>query len=284
MKVGIQLYSVRNHMAKDPISTIRDVANAGYRHIEVANHNAGNDAGVGFGITAKEVRSLLNEVGAEIFSAHIFPLDPERMAPVLEFHQEIGTKFLVQPMDFYRDREEALIKADILNKVGERCKDYGMQLLYHNHYHEFQHFGDDTIYELLINNTDPELVKIELDTYWTLRAGRNPIEELKKYGKRVCLVHQKDFTKGFEDKLNLLASVEANNDYVDMDRFNLEVRPETFTEIGTGIMDIQYIIDTANEFCGSEYIVLEQDFSQYDEIESIKISMDSFRKFKGVEW
>lgn len=284
MKVGIQLYSVRNNMEKDPISTIRKVVEAGYRHIEVANHNAQVDPGVGFGISAKEMKALLEELDAEIFSAHIFPLNHEEMTSILEYHQEIRTKYFVQPMDFYRDRDETLRKADILNKVGQRCKDYGMQLLYHNHFHEFQHFGDETVFEILMKNTDPELVKIELDTYWVLRSGNNPIDVLKEYGKRVKLVHQKDFTKGHEDKLDLLASVEANNDYVDMDRFNLEVTPEAFTEIGTGIMDIQSIIDVAKEVCGSEYIVLEQDYSQHDEIESIKISMESFKKFTGVKW
>lgn len=284
MKVGIQLYSVRNHMAKDPVDTIRKVAEAGYRYIEVANHSADTDAGVGFGITAAETKKLLAETNAQVFSAHIFPLNPDDMTKILEFHQAIGTKYIVQPMDFYRNRDEVMHKADTLNKVGERCKAYGMQLLYHNHFHEFQHFGDDTIYELLMNHTDPELVKIELDTYWTLRGQQNPVELLKKYGKRVRLVHQKDFTKGFEGQLDLLKSVEAKGDYVDMERFNLEIDTKTFTEIGTGIIDVQAIIDTANEVCGSEYIVLEQDFSQHDELESIKISMDSFRKFNGVEW
>ena len=69
-----------------------------------------------------------------------------------------------------------------------------------------------------------------------------------------------------------------------MDRFNRDIKEETFTEIGTGIMDIQTIIDTANDCCESEAIVLEQDYSQYDELESIRISMDSFKRFKGVEW
>ena len=284
MKVGIQLYSVRNHMAEDPIATLRQVAQAGYKYIEVANHNATEDAGVGFGVSAAEIKKLLDETGASIFSAHIFPLDPENMTPILEYHQEIGTKYFVQPMDFYKDADEALRKAEILNKVGERCKEYGMQLLYHNHFHEFQHFGDKTVYDILMENTDPELVKVELDTYWTMRAGLDPVAKLKELGSRVCLVHQKDFAKGYEDQVNLLKSVEEDNDYVDMDRFNRDVKEETFSEIGTGIMDIQSIIDTANEVCGSEYIVLEQDFSQHDEIESIKISMDSFHKFKGVEW
>ena len=72
MKVGIQLYSVRNNMEKDPISTIQEVAKAGYRHLEVANYNADADPGIGFGITAKEVRALLDYLGTDIFSAHIF--------------------------------------------------------------------------------------------------------------------------------------------------------------------------------------------------------------------
>lgn len=284
MKVGIQLYSVRNHMAENPVDTIRKVANEGYRYIEVANHNADKDAGIGFGISAEETKALLKETGAQIFSAHIFPLNPEEMTPILEFHKEIGTKYFVQPMDFYKDRDETLRKAEMLNKVGERCKEYGMQLLYHNHFHEFQHFGPETVFELLMNHTDPELVKIELDTYWTTRGQQDPVELLKKYGKRVCLVHQKDFTKGYEAERDLLASVEAAGDYVDMDRFNRDVKPETFTEIGTGIMDIQSIIDAANTYCGSEAIVLEQDYSQHDELESIRISMESFKRFKGVEW
>ena len=107
---------------------------------------------------------------------------------------------------------------------------------------------------------------------------------MKKYGKRVRLLHQKDFTRGFEAQRDLLAAVEANNEYVDMERFGKAVDPLTFTEIGTGIMDIQSIIDTANEVCDCEYIILEQDFSRNDELESIKISMEQFRKYSGVEW
>ena len=284
MKVGIQLYSVRNHMAEDPIATIKEVAKAGYKYIEVANHNALEDSGVGFGVTAGELKKIMEDTGISIFSAHIFPLDPDNMTPILEYHQEIGTKYFVQPMDFYKDADETLRKAEILNRVGERCKEYGMQLLYHNHFHEFQQFDGKTIYDMLLENTDPELVKVELDTYWTLRGRQDPVELLRRLGKRVCLVHQKDFTKGYEQEMDLISSVEAGHDYVDMVRFNRDVRPETFTEIGTGIIDIQSIIDTANECCGSEYIVLEQDYSQHDEIESIKISMDSFKKFSGVEW
>ena len=84
MKVGIQLYSVRNHMAEDPIATIKEVAKAGYKYIEVANHNALEDSGVGFGVTAGELKKIMEDTGISIFSAHIFPLDPDNMTPILE--------------------------------------------------------------------------------------------------------------------------------------------------------------------------------------------------------
>ncbi len=284
MKVGIQLYSVRNHMAQDPIGTLKEVAKIGYRYIEVANHNAEVDNGVGFGVTPEEIRKVLEEENISIISAHIYPMDAAKILPVLEYHKQIGTRYIVMPMDFYRDRDETLRKAEILNQVGEKCAEYQMELLYHNHFHEFQKFEGETVYDLIMNNTDPKLVKIELDSYWTMRGQQNPLDLLNKFGSRVRLLHQKDFTRGYENQLDLLASVEENHDYVDMDRFLKGLSSETFTEIGTGIMDIQSIINTANSVCRSEYIILEQDYSRHDELESIRISMDSFRKFAGIEW
>lgn len=289
MKVGIQLYSVRNHMAENPLDTIRQVVKTGYRYIEVANHNADKDIGVGFGVPAAAVKALLEEVNASIFSAHLHPLESfltndAKTAQILDYHQQIGTKFIVMPMDFYRNRDEVLNKADLLNKIGKKCADAGMELLYHNHFHEFQTFEGESIYSILMDNTDPSLVKIELDTYWCMRGQQNPVELLKKYGKRVRLIHQKDFPKGLEKQLDLLAPVEADSIYVDMMYFNSVVAKDTFTEIGTGIIDIQSIIDTANQYCGSEYIVLEQDYSQLGELQSISVSMESFKKFHGIQW
>lgn len=283
MKVGLQLYSARINMRNDPMGTIRKVAEQGYRYLEVANNNADEDSGIGFDVTPQEVRRLLDETGAAVVSAHITPLTLKNVGPLLEYHSRLGTRFLVEPMPFYRDMDDVARKAESLNLLGEKCADYGLQLLYHNHFHEFQHFGDETVYEKLMRETDPELVKIELDTYWCFRANCDIAGLLKKYGKRVCILHQKDYTKGLEAERDLLTEVEKNHTCVDRDFFR-GVRFETFTEIGTGVMDIQTIIDTANKECGTEYIILEQDRIQMDEMESFKISMDSFKRFHGVEW
>jgi sugar phosphate isomerase/epimerase len=284
MKVGIQLYSVRNQMAKDPIGTIKTVAAEGYRYMEVANHNAGEDCGIGFGVPAKEIRQVLDGEGARIISAHIFPVDTGTLGPVLEYHRQIGTKYVVMPIDFYQHQEEVLRKAEGLNKAGRQCADAGITLLYHNHFHEFQIFGKTTILDLILIHTDPALVKLELDTYWAMRGGQDPVELLKRYGGRVRLIHQKDFPAEYKDDANLIDPVNQGRLKVDMQYFKSVVSDKTFTEVGAGIMDIQKIINAGNVICKSEYIILEQDYSLHNELESIRISMKNFKKFKGIVW
>jgi len=284
MKVGIQLYSVRNRMASDPVGTIREVVNRGYRNIEAANHNAENDSGVGFGVTSQDLKQMLDELGASIISAHVMPLNESNIDRVLEYHSFIGTKYIAVPIAFFRGRDDALRMAETLNRMGERCHSAGIQLLYHNHYHEFQRFDGEGILHTIATNSDPSLVQFEIDTYWTMRAGKDPIELLRMLGTRVRLIHQKDYTKGYEAEIDLLRSAQEAGDYIDMKRFERDLKNETFTEVGTGIMDIQSIIDIGNTICGAEYIILEQDYSLLDELESVSVSMDSFKQFSGIEW
>jgi sugar phosphate isomerase/epimerase len=271
-------------MEKDPIGTIRHVTEAGYRYLEVANHNADKDSGVGFGVEAKEIKKVLEGTGARIVSAHIAPFNTKIIKPVLEYFVELGSTYIVAPMDFFKDKADVLAKCKVYNELAGLCADAGMKFLYHNHFHEFQIFDNKTIFDLIMENTDPALVGVELDTYWAARGGQDPIKLLVKYRERIRLIHQKDFPAAWRDKINLIDSVNKNKIAVDRNYFMGVVSPETFTEIGTGILPIQEIIKTGNQDCKTEYIVLEQDFSQHDEYESISISMESFKKFTGIEW
>jgi sugar phosphate isomerase/epimerase len=284
MKVGIQLYSVRKHMAQDPIGTIRQVAEAGYRYLEVANHQADKDSGIGFGVEAREIKKILEDSGARIVSAHIFPFDRETLKPVLDYYAELGAPYLVAPMDFFKDKAEVLAKAEAYNELAKLCAGAGTRLLYHNHFHEFQIHEDATAFDLLMENTDPALLGIELDTYWAVRGGQDPVVLLAKYGERIRLIHQKDFPADERGTLNLIDEVNRDAVRVDMEYFNSVVAPETFTEIGLGILPIQEIINMGNRICKADYIVLEQDFSRHNEYDSIRISMESFKKFTGIEW
>lgn len=290
LKVGIQLYSVREEMEKNPIEAIRALGNMGYRYLEVANHNAEADNGVGFGATAEEVRAALDDIGSQIVSAHIFPFHEKTFSSVIDYNQKIGNTNIIEPMGFFSDLEDLKRKAEFYNKCGAVCRREGMHFLYHNHFQEFSMAEGKPLLYWLAEYTDPELMSFELDTFWTMRGGFDPVTVIQTLGSRIRLLHQKDFAKDSPRKVNIFEAVGGDQNMVTgLDAFHhyMEVNafgPEDFTEIGTGIMDIQRIINAANEIGAAEYIILEQDYTQHAQMESVRISMDAFRKFTGISW
>ena len=282
LKVGIQLFSVKEAMQKDPVEAIRKVASLGYKNLEFANHRAAEDPGVGFGVSVEEMKALLDETGSHAISAHVGPLNEETIDSVIAYHKAIGSDTLVIPMAFYESEEDAHAKAAEFNRLGQRCRENGMRLLYHNHYHEFQKLNGKEILYHIMDNTDPKYVSFELDTFWAMRGGMDPVEVMKRLGSRLKLVHQKDFSKTSTSPVNLW-TVKDPETLITRETFGEGMDPKDFCEIGTGIMDIQTIIDTANAL-GAEYIVLEQDHTQLTQMESVRISMDSFKKFSGLDW
>lgn len=278
MKAAIQLYSVRDLMEKDPMGTIEQVAMAGYSYIEVANHNTTKDKGIGFGVPADKMREMLDRLGVRVISAHLDPFDD--LDVLSDYQKTIGNKNVVYSRDFYHNRQEVLERAYWLNKTGEECAKRGLDFFYHNHFHEFLSFDGEMIMDTLAQNTDPELVKFQLDTFWILRGGQDPAAVIKKYGNRVKMLHQKDFAAGFEDALDMTKKVKPGQ-YIDRSFYDIYEIPESFTEIGTGIMDIQSIIDAGKYV---DYIILEQDHSRLHSMDSVKLSKKGFEKFKGIQW
>ena len=286
MKVGIQLYSVRRALKRDPYGTLAKVAAAGYRYVEAANHDAMQDDGVGFGVPAGRLKESLDKLGMRIIGCHINPLRLDRLPAVLDYHQALGNRQIGCDIEFYpyNDRDFLMGRCELFNRVGAMCKERGMRFYYHNHFQEFQKFGDQTVYELVMENTDPELVKIELDTYWVLRGGGNPIELMKKYRDRVVLLHQKDFPKQAPQPLVMYDGVIQPTADISDEVFTATKNPGCFTEIGTGVLDIQQIIDAGAECPDLKYMILEQDETRMpNEIDSIDTSMKAFRRFKNIE-
>ena len=283
VKVGVQLYSVRDEMMKDPIKTIERVAEAGYKYLEAANHNALEDFGVGFGVDAKTLKRVLDEYGSGIVSAHIFPFTSDNTKELIEYNHILGNHYIVYPMDFYSDYDTVQRKIEMMNQVGKTFKAEGISLLYHNNFHEFQKFNGKTVFQMIYENTDPDYVGFELDTFWSMRGGQKPLEVMDYLGSRLKLVHQKDYVPVEGFATNIFERL-GYNAKIDMDVFNTGYDPKEFTEIGTGTMDIQAIINKANAMGSVDYIILEQDYSCYPQLESIRMSMDSFKKFEGISW
>ena len=171
LKVGIQLYSVREEMAKDPFETIRKVAEIGYKNLEVANSRADQDPGVGFDVPADKLLEILGGFGAQVVSSHIRPIDETTLPAIIEYHHKIGNKYIGQSVDFFPDYDTLLKRCEYYNQVGKTLAPYGMKFLYHNHYQEFQKLQDKYVLYHIMENTDPAYVDFELDTFWAMRGG-----------------------------------------------------------------------------------------------------------------
>ena len=289
IKVGLQLYSVRNSMDKDPLGTIEQCAQIGYKYLQIANgitdDFAKSDLVCGFGVPADVFRDKCQELGVKLLPSHFMMTNftPETAREICKVQKEIGVDGLIIPIEFAQSVEDIKAICHKMNTLGEICRDEGMDFFYHNHSHEWQKIGGRTYFEQLMEGTDPELVKLELDTYWATRGGADPIEIMRSMGSRCTLLHQKDFPKGYEDQLIQTAILDENAK-VDLDFFTSQTNHAHFAEVGTGILDIQKIIDTANELGCYDAIILEQDYTALDEMESIKISMESFKKYRNVEF
>ncbi|WP_308465087.1 sugar phosphate isomerase/epimerase family protein [Rathayibacter soli] len=287
VSVGLQLFSVRQSLASDPWGTLALVADAGFTRLEAANHNARNDPGVGFGVKADELRSRLADLDLSIVGCHINPLELDILPRVLDYQAELGNAQIGCDIEFYPygDRDFVMRRAETFNQVGELARQRGMRFYYHNHFQEFQRFGDDYVYDLVLDNTDPELVKLELDTYWMYRGGQDPLDWMRKCADRVILLHQKDFPENAPQPLNLYDGVVSPTETIDMAVFEERKDTRCFTEIGTGALPIQDILDTAAGLPNFDYLFLEQDHTTLDEIESVRTSHDAFDSgFSGISW
>ena len=306
LKVGLILYSVRDHMAEDPLKTVEAVARMGYKNIEVCNHNAIHDPGCGFGVDAKELKEIFDHYGTKVISAHIFPFEKSDIQAVLNYNSVLGNNNIVNPMGRFSTYDDLMRQCEFFNHMGKICAQAGMTYLYHNHNHEFRTINGKYILDYIIENTDPNYLSLELDTFWVMRAGLNPVEQIKRLGRRIRLVHQKDFAwdslvpinlNGLDpDALKLkpgeVVGLDGNSDYAARGGMTAQEEKRqkwaattAFTEIGTGIMPIQDIINAANTYTDAQYIILEQDATRMPtQMDSIEKSMEGFRKFDGISW
>jgi sugar phosphate isomerase/epimerase len=278
---------VRNSLARDPWGTLARLAEAGFTHLEAANHHARTDPGVGFGVAASELRAQLANLGLSIIGCHINPLELDILPRALDYQAELGNTQFGCDIEFfpYGDRDYVLRRAEMFNKVGELARERRMRFYYHNHFQEFQRIGDDYVYDLILENTDPDLVKLELDTYWMYRGGQDPTAWMQKCSDRVILVHQKDFPTDAPQPLNLYDGVVSPTENIDMAVFDERKDTRCFTEICTGVLPIQRILDAAGALPAVDYLILEQDHTAMDEIESVRTSRNAFASnFTGISW
>ncbi len=251
--IGMQLYTLKDVIGKDITGTIEKVANAGFKEVETYNFNPKNNF---WGLKPVAFKNLLDANGLTSPSGH-FGFDDyltsgnlDELKPYIEASNVLGSKYLVAPWlgEHLRKTADGYKRVtEKLNIAGEYCAKFNLSVGYHNHGFEFKKFGDTTGFDIMLTESDPNLVNFELDIYWAVFAGRNPLELFKKYPKRFKMWHIKDMSK-------------TNRDHN--------------TEIGNGIIDFKSIFKQAT-LAGTEHFYLEQETNyQPSEFESIKMSCD----------
>lgn len=288
LKLGIQMYSVRDYMAQDPVKTIQEVGKLGYRQLEFANFDVTKDLGVGFGVPVEELRPMLQDMGVSVVGLH-FRAGQDSSYSTVDFgklfqaQRVLGTQYMVLPSAYFESNDDIKRKAETYNDLGKLCHEAGFDFCYHNHVEIGQRFDGQLALDVLAEYTDPEFVKFEIDTYWAQRGGLDPKEVLKKLGKRVVLIHQKDMPETMPCPTNVFA-VEDPAKPLNQEAFMRYIVDGAFVEIGTGTMDIQGIVDCANEYTSAQHMILEQDRTDMDQLQSLAVSMENFKKLKGIAY
>ncbi len=240
-KFGVQLYSVRDLMPKDPKGTMKQLAEMGYTQFE-------SYGGPDFlwGMSPKECKTFLGDLGVKMVSTH-FDMNKD-LDKNIERGAEAGLKYMLCPyLGPQKSLDEWKKKAELFNQVGEKVTKAGMKFGYHNHDYSFKAMEGQIPQELLLANTDPKYVMFELDLCWIVASGQNAVAHLEKYSKRYELVHIKDMV-------------------LDNGRVSQK-------DLGKGTMDFDTILKAAKK-AGIKHYIVEQEQYPSSSIESMKVDAE----------
>lgn len=251
-KFGIQLYTLRDVIPADPKGTLAKVASFGYNQIEGYE----GDQGMFWGMKNTEFKSYLDGIGLNMVSSHVNINEnfEEKAAQAAE----IGMKYLICPyVGPQKSMDEWKKVTDKFNTCGDICKKNGIRFAYHNHAYTFKSFSGMIPHDFVMENTNPDTVDHEMDIYWVVTGGADPIEYLKKYPNRFRLCHVKDRSK--------TAAADEHSASVNL---------------GTGKIDFPKILNVAKQN-GMEYFILEQEkYENSTPLKSAQVGADYLKKLQ----
>ncbi|MBN1788892.1 MAG: sugar phosphate isomerase/epimerase [Bacteroidales bacterium] len=241
--LALQLYTIRDAMALDVPGSLKKVSDTGYKYLELAGYADGKF----YGMEPADFKKLVNDLGMEILSSHTqveaqgITLDNARK--MAEDHAKLGVKYCIQPWVVPEARTTLASYHKMVadwNQVGKIMKETGIQFGYHNHNFEFATVeGKIPYYDIFMVELDKDLVTMEIDLFWTTKAGQNPVEIFNKYPGRFQLFHLKDmFTN------------EAPYYTTDGE--------DDFAPVGAGVINFKEIL-AAKDIAGMKYMIVEQD-------------------------
>lgn len=250
--LGIQLYSVRDDMKKDPLGTLKQLSAMGYKNVEHANYVDRKF----YGYSPTDFKKVLEDTGLKMPSGHTVMSAKDWDAKANDFTDvwkqtvedaaTVGEMYVISPWldESLRKNYDDLLKfLEVFNKSGELCKKSGLKFGYHNHDFEFKYsLNGQKIYDIILEHTDPNLVLQQIDIGNMYGAGGRALEILKKHPGRFQSMHVKDEIKSKKGG-------EMNDEYES-------------TILGKGILPVKEIVDLFREKGGTTEFIIEQESYQ----------------------
>jgi len=247
--LGVQLYSVRDDMEKDPLGTLKQISAMGYKYVEHANYVNRKF----YGYAPADFKKTLDDQGLQMHSGHTtFSKEhwdeakndfTDAWKYAVEDAKIVGQHYVISPWldeNLRKNTDELKRFLDLFNKNGELCQKSGMKFGYHNHNFEFDTMIDGKrLYDIILASTDPKLVAQQMDIGNMYGAGGRPLELLKQYPGRFELLHVKDEIKSSKGEMSGYES----------------------TKLGTGVIQVKDVLDLAKK-SGTTYFIIEQESYQ----------------------
>jgi sugar phosphate isomerase/epimerase len=247
---GLQLYTLREDLPKDPKGVLQQVASFGYKQIEGYE----GQQGLFWGMGHTGFKKYMDELGMNFVASHCNINDnfEQKAAQAAE----IGMKYLICPYKGPQKKLDDFKKfADEFNQKGEVCRKHGIRFAYHNHDYTFKELEGQLPQDLLLNSTDPSLVDFEMDMYWVVTGGQDAEAWLKKYKNRFRLCHVKDRTKGATDAADSCV-------------------------LGEGSINFSKLLKTAKK-TGMQYFIVEQEkYAGTTPLKAVEANAAYMRKLK----
>jgi len=239
--IALQLFSLRDDAQKDFVGMLKSVADTGYEGVEFAGYG---------GLGSKELKQILDDLGLKVAGSHIgYNQLKDDLDRVIEFSLKIGCTNVVcpgAPHNMVQDAAGWRSFAGFMEEVAAKCKQHGIRTGYHNHSWEFMKINDQYGLDIFYEAADPGKVFAELDLGWVMHAGVDPVAYMRKFPGRCPLVHVKDFVGKKQ------------------------------TEVGTGDLDLDGIIEASDE-AGVEWYIIETEEYNMEPVDSVRVGLENLK-------
>ena len=270
LPLGIQLYSVREQLAKDYEGTLKQLSAIGYKEVEAAGF---------YDKSPDQVKAALTGAGLSMPSSHYSATVLQKsFDDILSYGKALGLKYIVCSFPGIKDpsrltdksyhgmvnaftMEDYRWNADQFNTWGRKVKAAGMQFGYHNHTMEFTSMDGSTGFDAMVQHTDPELVTFEMDCGWVSVGGADPVALLKRYPTRISMLHIKDF-KPTDKPASIL-------------------NPPDAAELGTGTVKFHPIFETAARTGHVRHMFVEQEAYDMPPFQALRIDAQYMQGARG---